>query len=252
MERNEVYDTTEELNKHSSELSSCEAAPFFPSSQLPMLENSAAIPATFWRPWEDPLKNTAADEDVAASQKSLVTPTKLYFSSALSAPPSPQLLTPQGRVFIRAKKRRRSSGDLQKRRQRLISFQLSHTPPSSPSKSEPEQSSLESNNTVGHPCFRKLDLSESFASAWTQLGHRSASLDSNQTNPHLLSASFPQPRWPFPGFLSPPYPAYYPPPAPSPPTWLSDNMAPPSPAYCNGCQRWGNLLSVTVSQTRAH
>ena len=66
VERNEVDDTTEELNKHSSELSSCEAAPFFPSSQLPMLENSAAIPATFWRPWEDPLKNTAADEDVAA------------------------------------------------------------------------------------------------------------------------------------------------------------------------------------------
>jgi len=28
-------------------------------------------------------------------------------------------------------------------------------------------------------------------------------------------------------------------------------MAPPSPAFCDGCQRWGNLLAVTVSQTRA-
>jgi hypothetical protein len=71
---------------------------------------------------------------------------------------------------------------------------------------------------------------------------------SNQTKPHLLSyPSSPQSWWPSPGLVYSPSPALSPPQA-----WLSDNMAPPSPAYCDGCQRWGNLLSVTVSQTRPH
>ena len=86
VERSEVADIAEELIKHSSELSSYVAAPFLPSSQLPMsCENSGAMSATFWRPCEDPYKDKAADGDVATSQKSLVTPQKPYFSSALFA-----------------------------------------------------------------------------------------------------------------------------------------------------------------------
>ena len=135
-----------------------------------------------------------------------------------------------------------TAGDLHRRRQRLLSFQLSHTPPSTPSKLEPEQSSLESGSTGGHYGSWRLDPSTSFDS-----GHRSNLQDSNQNNPHLLFASSPQSWWPFPGSLSPP--SLAPPPAPA---WLPNSMAPPSPAYCDGCQRWGNLLSVTVSQTRAH
>ena len=151
-----------------------------------------------------------------------------------------------------------------KRRQRLVSFQLSHTPPSIPSKSEPELSSLESGSWGGHPGTLRLDSSNSSVSRSLDLGGRSSqdlsspgislgqrsSMDnySNQTNQHLLSyLSSPQSWWPSPGLVSSPSPALSPPPA-----WLSSNMAPPSPAYCDGCQRWGNLLSVTVSQTRAH
>ena len=90
VERSEVADTTEEPEQHSSELSSCVAAPFLPSSQLlNSCETSAVIPATFWRPWEDTHKDKAAGEDVATSQKSLVTPQKPYFSSALFASASP-------------------------------------------------------------------------------------------------------------------------------------------------------------------
>ena len=143
------------------------------------------------------------------------------------------------------------------RRQRLVSFQLSHTPPSTPCKSEPELSSLESGSWGGHPGTLNLDSSKSPASRSFQdlsspgisLGQRSYMDNySNQTNPHLLSyPSSPQSWWPSSGFVSSPSPA-----PSSSPAWLSNNMAPPSPAYCDGCQRWGNLLSVTVSQTRAH
>ena len=240
VERSEA--ATEELNKHSSEFSSpCVAAPFSSSSQ-PTISCGISVnrPSTFWRPWEDPNEDKAVVGDVVTSQKSLVTPPKPYFSSGMIAATSPLLLTPQGRVFMRAKRRRRSNGDLAKRRQRLVSFQLSHTPPSTPSKSEPELSSLESGSWGGHQ-----DLSPPGIS----LGQRSYMDNySNQTNPHLLSyPSSPQSWWPSSGFVSSPSPAPSPPPA-----WLSNNMAPPSPAYCDGCQRWGNLLSVTVSQTRAH
>jgi hypothetical protein len=63
---------------------------------------------------------------------------------------------------------------------------------------------------------------------------------------HLLFVSYPQSWWPFPGSLSPPSPAPSPPPA-----WLSNNMVPPSLPIVTAA-RAPNLLSVTVSQTRAH
>ena len=238
---------TEELNKHSSEFSSsCVAVQFSSSSSQQTVSSgiSAIRPSTFWRPWEDPHEDKAVLGDVVTSQKSLVTPPKPYFSSTKIATPSP-LLTPQGRTFRKAKKR--SAGDLAKRRQRLISFQLSHTPSSTPTESEPELSSLESGSWGGHPGTWRLDTQD--LSPGIPLGQRSSMDDfSNQTNPHLLCyPPSPQSWWPTPGLMSSPSPA------PSPPSaWLSRNMAPPSPAYCDGCQRWGNLLSVTVSQTRAY
>ena len=183
------------------------------------------------------------------SQKSLVTSPKPYFSS-LAVAVSPDQTTPQ-----RAKKR--SSGDLAKRRQRLVTFQLSHTPPSTPIKSvpdqsplpEPEQSTLESGSWGCHPGKwkldlkdRMLDLGESYqdlSSPGTPPVQRRPSADySNQTNPYLLYQSSPLSWWPSPSSCLPP-------------SWLPSNMAPPSPTYCGGCQKWGNLLSVTVSQTRA-
>ena len=238
---------TEELNKHSSEFSSASVAAPFSSSSKPTISCGISVtrPSTFWRPWEDPCEDKAGVGDVVTSQKSLVTPPQPYSSSAMIAATSPLLLTPQGRVFRKAKKRR-SAGELVKRRQRLISFQLSHTPPSTPSKSEPDLSSLESGSWGDHPGGRS---SQDLSSPGILLGQGS-SMDnySNQTNPHLLSyPSSPQSWWPSPGLVSSPSPAPSPPPA-----WLSSNMGPPSPAYCDGCQRWGNLLSVTVSQTRAH
>ena len=222
---------TEELTKHSSEFSSHVAAPFSSSSQ-PTFSCGISVykPSSLWRPWEDPHEDKAVVGDAMTSQKSLVTPPKPCFSSAMIADTSPLLLTPQGRVFRRAKRRRRSAGDLVKRRQRLVSFQLSHTPPSTPCKSEPELSSLESGSWGGHPGTSSLDSSKSPASRSFNLGGRSfqdlsspgISLGqrsymenySNQTNPHLLSyPSSPQSWWPSSGFVSSPSPAPSPPPA---------------------------------------
>ena len=70
---------------------------------------------------------------------------------ALSTPPSSKSSfstyipsQAQRRVIRIAKKRKRSIGDLSRRRQRLMSFQLEHTPTSTPHKLEPEISTLES------------------------------------------------------------------------------------------------------------
>ena len=66
----------------------------------------------------------------------LLTPSKAAFSPFYPSPP-------RGRLLRRARKKR-SLGDLLRRRQRLIEYQLNHTPSSTPSKLEPDQSSLES------------------------------------------------------------------------------------------------------------
>jgi hypothetical protein len=241
---------TEELNKHSSEFSSASvAAPFSSSSSKPTISCGISVtrPSTFWRPWEDPCEDKAGVGDVVTSQKSLVTPPQPYSSSAMIAATSPLLLTPQGRVFRKAKKRR-SAGELVKRRQRLIFFQLSHTPPSTPSKSEPDLSSLESGSWGGQPRTLRLDSSYSpssrsldvggvdLSSPGISLGQRSCMDNySNQTNPSVLSyPSSPQSWWPSPCLMSSPSPAPSPPPA-----WLSNNMAPPSPAYVTAARGGG-------------
>jgi hypothetical protein len=258
---------TEEPNKNSTELSySSVPVPYSPSSQPPIIcgfSSATTIRSvTYWRPWEDSYKDSSGDGDIVTCQKSLVTPPKPYFSS-MSDPVSPHPPTPQGRLIRKAKKR--SAGDLAKRRQRLVSFQLHHTPPSTPStpyRPEPEQSPLESGIWGSHPGSWRLDLKESSASRRLDLVD-SSSKDlsspgiplvqrrqledySNHTNPYLLYPSSPLSWWPSPGCSSLTSPGPCP-----PPTWLPSNMAPTSPAYCDGCQRWGNLLSVTVSQTRA-
>ena len=177
---------------------------------------------------------------------SLQTPLKPAFSPFYPS-------TPRRKLLRKGTKKKRSSGDLAKRRQRLITFQLSHTPPSTPLKLEPDQSTLESSNWGGclgswgldsKPVTSRMDLGNSLG---TPLGHgRCVEEDSNQLNPNLLYPPSPQSWCTSPGWVSTPLPAPCPPQA-----WMSSNMAPPSPAFCAGCQRWGNLLSVTVSQTRA-
>jgi hypothetical protein len=148
------------------------------------------------------------------------TPAKQAFSPFLPSPP-------QRKVLRRAKKRKRSPGDLAKRRQRLISYQFSQTQPSTPSKPEPEQSTLESGSWGGFP--GSMDWNSTPAARMLDSGSRSSWRFSSGTPLGMPT----------------------PPPSPcSPPSWLSNNMAPPSPVYCDGCQRWGNLLSVTVRQTR--
>lgn len=171
-----------------------------------------------WRPWEtdqkakervvvgSEMRNSGAGMDLKSNSQecplfsaaALLTPSLSTPLPAFS-PYSPS--QPQRRVLLRAKKRKRSQVELTRRRQRLISFQLDHTPPPTPHKPEPDQPTLESGS-------------------W---GCSS------------------------PGWVPAPLPGHS-----LPPAWVSSNMAPPSPAFCDGCQRWGNLLSVTVSQTRAH
>ena len=151
-------------------------------------------PKLFWRPWEEKTSET--------------------MPSLFPILPDPPL-----RRLIRVAKRRRSPGDLAKRKQRLFDHQKNqfHPIPHTP---EPEQSRLESGSWAGEPL--RLD--------WTWSG---GSSDFREDPP-----SPPESWWSSPS-----------PSLPTSPPWLTSNMAPPSPVFCDGCQRWGNLLSVTVSQT---
>ena len=101
-------------NRHSSEFSSRVAEPLSSSPSFKLSSGSSVTSrhVTFWRPWEDPYK---VKEKTAA-----------------------HLVTPQGRVFRRARKRR-SAGDLDRRRQRQTTFQANQTTTSSTYYPEPEQ-----------------------------------------------------------------------------------------------------------------
>ena len=155
-------------------------------------------PQVFWRPWEE----------VNSDSKLCLSP--------ISTDPPPR------RMIRRAKKR--SPGDLSRRRKRLHTYQNNQTNPF-PSTPEPEQSRLESSSWVGGP--RRLD--------WSGMTEFREDPPSSQSG---WSSSTGWRYSPSPG-------------PPSPPPWLSSNMAPPSPVYCDGCHSWGNLLTVTVSQARA-
>ena len=152
-----------------------------------------------WRPWE-----------TGKSRVGQLTPAKPSFSAPFL--PSP----PRRRVLRRTKKRKRSPGELVKRRQRHLSYQLNQTPPSSTSFPEPDQSTLESGNF-------EMDRNMCLFPPW---------------NPFFPSS--PESLLPTPS----------PPPFPSPLPRMSDNLAPQSPVFCDGCHRWGNLLTVTISQGR--
>jgi hypothetical protein len=225
----------EEPNRHSSEFSSRVAEPLSSSPSFKLSSGSSVTSrhVTFWRPWEDPYK---VKEKTAA-----------------------HLVTPQGRVFRRARKRR-SAGDLDRRRQRQTTFQANQTTPSSTYYPEPEQR-LESGISGGGlsgqvrlnwSSISDLDLGYGSSSmgdaSWSSPLGRSGNVELNSTTPNN-NVLYPPPSqtwWPSPGWD--PTAACCP---STPPTWLqTSNLAPPSPAYCDGCHRWGNLLSVTVSQTR--
>ena len=111
-----------------------------------------------------------------------------------------------------SEKRKRSTGDLSKRRQRLLSFQLEHTPPS-PHKLEPETTTLESG------CWGGSGMLDSSSpgripppipwppQSWCPPGWAS---------PPPTAPCHPQP-WCSPSWMSPLLPAPCPPMAPPPP-----------------------------------
>ena len=214
---------------------------------------------TLWRPWlmeadKSMLKRSseAGQDPNKNSPECPLLPAAVHLTPPLHATPKPDLSPYSPSPQRKKVKRRRSLGDLGKRRQRLISFQLSHTPPSTPCNPEPDQFSLESGycgDSLGswrEDTTPSTSRQESLHSFGTPRGHRRpVELDSNLTNHNLLHPLSSQSLWPAPGWVSTPLPAPC-----QPPAWLSSNMAPPSPAFCDGCQRWGNLLSVTVSQSR--
>ena len=118
----------------------------------------------------------------------------------------------------------------------MISFQLSHTPPSTPG-----QSSQSQNNHHWSLGAGEVTLEHG---GWAlRICHLRYHLDRGVmwitavTRPtHIYCVILPLPS--LGGLMSSHAPS-------QPPAWLSRNIAPPSPAYCDGCQRWGNLLSVT-------
>jgi hypothetical protein len=189
--------------------------------------------SALWRPWEtgkteEKKKTAGKDLNINSSECPPTAPLPSPFSTPVKPTLSPFLPSlPQRRVLRRAKNRRRSPGDLVKRRQRHISYQFCQSP-STPSYPEPEQSTLESASWGGFP--GNMD--------WTTSTPAPRRLDSGNRNSWMFSSGTP---------------VGVPTPSPSPcstPPWLSDNMEPPSSAYCDGCKMWGNLLSVTVRQAR--
>ena len=136
-------------------------------------------------------------------------------------PLSPISPDPPPRRMIRRAKR--SAGDLARRRKRLHTYQNNQAY-SFPRTPEPEKSRLESSSWAGGP--RRLD--------WSGM----SDIREDPPTPHSGWSSST-------GWMYSPSPG-----PPSPPPWLSSNMAPPSPVYCDGCHSWGNLLTVTVSQAR--
>ena len=121
-----------------------------------------------WRPWETGCSGSAGKiRGVLRSEAGEDHNYSLECPSLLSAlVPPPPLSTPAKPLFsvpffssspprrmLVAKKRKRSLGELVKRRQRHLSYQLSQTTPSSPCL-EPEQSSLESGDRLN---LRSLD-----------------------------------------------------------------------------------------------
>ena len=266
----------DDLNKNSSLLEECPLLPadslpppspclspgwgaHLPSSILqihPLPQPQAKQNLEMWRPWETGCSGSAGKiRGVLRSEAgedhnySLECPSLLsalaFVPPPLSTPAKPSFSVPffssqPPRRMLVARKRKRSLGELVKRRQRHLSYQLSQTTPSSPCL-EPEQSTLESGDRLN---LRSLD---SFpAGDWTP-SWLAPSQNMPTSSPYLPKSS---PYLP----TSSPEPSPYLPtssPGPCPPTpCLSSNMAPPSPVYCDGCHRWGNLLTVTVSQTR--
>ena len=114
-------------------------------SFLPLLPFSCEFEeeaSALWRPWEtgkteEKKKTVGEDLNINSSEcppKPPTVPLPSPFSTPVKPAFSPFLPSlPQRRVLRRAKKRRRSPGDLVKRRQRHISYQLSQSPPSTPS-----------------------------------------------------------------------------------------------------------------------
>jgi len=249
----------EDLNKNSS----LEGCPLLPADLLPpspclspgwgpflpsRIRQEPLLPPLqpkqnpeMWRPWEadNGGRQAGKTRDVVSSavgkdlNNSLECPSLLptvllpstFITPAKPTFYAPSLPSPPQRRLLKAKKR--SLGELVRRRQRLLSYQLNQTPPSTPcTLPEPDQSTLESGEFGGNRNVC-LDLFPS----WTP------------------PVSSPQSWLPPSISWCPPTPSPGPPCPPTP--WLSSNIAPPSPVYCDGCQRWGNLLTVTVSQSRA-
>ena len=99
---------------------------------------------TFWRPWEDSPLAGKVEEGAMTDERS-----KPYFSSSSPSPrPTPS------RVYRRIWKRKRSPGELQRRRQRLFAYQNTSTP----CITEPEQ--LESGSWEGGRRFCDWNSSE--------------------------------------------------------------------------------------------
>jgi hypothetical protein len=98
------------------------------------------------------------------------------------------------------------------------------------------------------------DVDSGFGSSSSSLGEaswssppgqrRNVELNSTTMNTNVLFPPPSQTWWASPGWDPACCPS-------TPQTWMqTSNLAPPSPVYCDGCHSWGNLLSVTVSQTR--
>ena len=155
--------------------------------------------------------------------------------------PSPQ--PTKSRVYRRIWKRKRSPGELQRRRQRQFDYQNTSTPCMPEPESKLESGSWEggsvtwdwNSSDLGDRCFGGGGYS------WgTPQGERGyVERSSNLNNSTVLSPPTPQNWW------QPPCWAPTPSPGPTTPT-----SQPASPVYCDGCHSWGNLLTVTVSQAR--
>ena len=220
-----------------------------------------------WRPWMGE-RETEVDKDLNQNSQEcpppsafdpiptiLITP-KQHGSSGSSI--NTKTVLPPPNMIRRAKKRRRSPGDLAKRRKRKFDFLSSQRTPYYTPYTEPEKSRLELERRDCGPWARRLDWSttelpeekqdrSNLRGSEARTGHMGMPPGSRGRSGRFLSTASKNLHG-----LSPPPPQSLQMPSPSPPCppanppWQASNWAPPSPTFCHGCNQWCDLVEVSI------
>ena len=217
-----------------------------------------------WRPWMGE-RETEVDKDLNQNSQECPQPSAFDLTSTILITPkqpgssessvNTKTPLPPPNLIKRAKKGRRSTGDLAKRRKRKFDFLSSQRTPYTPY-TEPEKLRLELGKRDCGPWARRLNWSTTEVSgerkdrsnlggSEARTGYRGLSPGSRGRSGRFLSTAsnnlygLSPPQSCQMSSPSPPYP-------PATPPWQASNWAPPSPAFCQGCNQGCDLVEVSI------